>query len=147
MTHILALCLAALALLAGGCGDGVSKEDYQNDIEAAGNRLEKEYGDISNIFQGVGNDPNKLAAALEKSARVFDGAATELEDIEPPDDAKDAHEKLTDGAKTLARDFRSAAKEKDDLAALATKVQASDGLQKLNEATEELKDKGYELER
>jgi hypothetical protein len=139
----LALCLAALALLAGGCG-GDSKEDYENDFREAGERLEKQYGDLEELFSGAGNDPAKLADALDRSADAFDDAADELEDIEPPDDAKDPHEKLIEGARELADDFRSAAGQRDDLEALARTVQSSEGLPKISEAIEELKDKGYE---
>jgi hypothetical protein len=149
MTRLLALCLATLAIAAVGCG-GTSKEDYEKEIDQVGQTLDDQFTEIGRDIQASGSLKN-AASEVEKGARALDDAAAELDDIEPPDDAEDAHTKIVDGVELLADDFREAARaaganNAPKVLELFGNIQSSEGFKKIAEAREDLKDAGYDVE-
>ena len=149
MLRPLAICLAALALLAAGCG-GTSKEDYEDEVDQIGETLDEQFTEIGRDIQESGN--LKLAAdEVAKGAEVLDDAAAELDDIDPPDDAEEAHVKVVDGVRLLADDFRAAsraaaANDAEKVLELFGDIESSEGFRKILEAREDLEAAGYDVE-
>ena len=141
--------LLAIAALAAGCG-GTSKEDYEREIDEIGTTLERQFTEIGRDIQSSGS-LRQAAPEVDKGAQALDEAATDLEEVEPPEDAETAHAKIVDGIETLADDYRKAARaaESNDTKALLElfgNIGASEGARKIAEAREDLKKAGYDVE-
>jgi uncharacterized protein YukE len=142
-----------IALIAAGCGGGgdkaTSKDDYGKQLAQAGQTLQKTFADISDQT-GSGTSAKQIGQRLDRGAAALDDAAKKFSDITPPSDAKPAHQKLVDGLKELAGVFRQGADaaRKNDTASLTKALQGlstSDGVKKITEAQQELKDKGIQV--
>jgi hypothetical protein len=145
----IAIGLATVALVAAGCG-GTSKEDYEKEIDGIGQTLDEQFTDIGRDIQSSGSLEN-AADDVEKGADALDDAAADLEDIDPPDDAEEAHAKIVAGVRSLADDFREAARaaganDAQKVLDLFGNIEASEGFKKIQEARAELKDAGYNVE-
>lgn len=144
----LAACLAAVALVAPACG-GTSKEDYEKRIDEVGPTLDEQSTQILRELQSSGGI-EQAAAGLKKGADALDETAEDLDDIEPPDDAEEAHAEIVEGVRMLAGDFRAAeraARSNDTqrVLDLLANVAESEGLKKITEALKELKAAGYDV--
>lgn len=149
MTRALALAASVLALFAAGCG-GDDKEDYVAEFNKVGTTLEKTLTSLGTDLTGS-TDPKQIASKLEEGAKALESAASDLDEIEPPDDAKQAHEKIVSGVNDLANTFEKGASEakKGDLTKLVdtfSSIQGSGGAAKIQEAQKELRDKGYKVD-
>ena len=102
--------------------------------------------ELQNVRSGA-----ELASALRKAAGLLDEAAADLDELEPPDDAAEAHEKVSAGASETADSFRDVAAQaqsgssQDMLASLA-QLTGSGGAVKLEEGLKELERKGYDVQ-
>jgi hypothetical protein len=149
MSRYLALGLAAAALIAAGCG-GTSKDEYEDEINRIGETLEQEFTRIGRDLQSSGGVEN-AADEVREGAEAYDAAAAELEDIDPPDDAEDAHAKIVGGVELLADDLREAARAAaaDDAAGVQTvfaSLESREGFRRILEARNELKSAGYAVD-
>jgi hypothetical protein len=150
MTRLLALLMTTIALVAAGCGGGTSKEDYEEEVSKIGDTLEEQFNEIGRDIQSAG-DLKNAAPEIEKGAQALDDTAADLDEIDPPDDASDAHDKIVSGVEDLADDFRAAANAAEaenaqKVLSLFGDIQASDGAKKITEARQELKDQGYDVQ-
>lgn len=151
MTRVLTLCLAALALLAAGCGgdDGSNKEDYEKEVRAVGATLERTFGELGSSISGSGST-EQAATKLEEGAASLDKAAADFRDIEPPSEIEASHDKIVSGLEGLADEFRKGAKaaEGGDLEKLlefAQGLQSSDAVRQVTEAGNDIESKGYDF--
>jgi hypothetical protein len=149
MLRLCAVLLAATALLGAGCG-GTSKEDYEEEIDDIGQTLDEQFTQIGRDIQSSGGLRN-AAPDVEKGAVALDDAVGELEEVDPPDDADSAHEKIIEGVGLLADDFRAAAQAAGENDAprvlrLFGDIQSSEGFQRIVEARDELREAGYDVE-
>jgi hypothetical protein len=148
MRRLLAFAVV-LALAAAGCGGGdggTSKEDYAKSLADASQTLQKTFADIL-AQTGSGSSTAQTGARLDKGADALDDAADRFAAIDPPSDAKSAHDKLVSGLHDLADVFRkgAAAAKKGDTKGLTSTLQGlaqSAGVKKITEAQKELEDKG-----
>jgi uncharacterized protein YukE len=155
MRRVLLVLAALIALVVAGCGGGSSdkgpsKEEYGKQIQQAGQTLQKTFADISDQT-GSATSSAQIGDRLDKGATALDQAAKKFGDITPPPEAKPAHQKLVDGLEELAGVFRKGADaaRKNDSASLTKQLQGlttSDGVKKITEAQQELKDKGITLD-
>jgi uncharacterized phage infection (PIP) family protein YhgE len=142
--------VAGLAIaMAGGCGgggDGLSKEEYEQQVQEVG-------GTLNEVTAGLQETPTSLddlAAAIADIRTEAEQAADELDDIEPPDEVADSHDKLTAGLRQFADDLAELEQSVEDgelqeIEQLATQLASSEGIQQLTEATNELESKGYNI--
>lgn len=150
---LLLLVGASLGLAAAGCGGGgssgapLSKDEYESRMQA----LQKELSSFGSAFENL-SDPAELTDALREGADLLDEAAGKLEDIEPPDEIREAHERLAPGARAVADFFREVSDrlEKAKLAELPEIVEElnpaeNEALKGFQEAIEEIRSKGYEI--
>lgn len=149
MTRALAVAASALALFAAGCG-GDDKEDYVKEFNKVGTTLERTLTSLGTELTGS-TDPKQIATKLEEGAKALTDAAGDLDGIDPPGDAEQAHEKIVSGVKDLAGTFKKGAGEakSGDLSKLVetfSGIQGSQGATKIQEAQKELRDKGYKVD-
>ena len=149
MSRILAISLAAVALLAAGCG-GSDKEDYEQEIDQVGQTLDEQFTEIGRDIQASGG-LKRAAPEVEKGAEALDEAVADLKEIDPPGDAKSAHEKIVQGVGLLADDFREAgqaagANNAPRVLRLFGSIESSEGFRMIVEARDELREAGYDVE-
>jgi hypothetical protein len=149
MFRLCAVVLAAATLIGAGCG-GTSKEDYEEEIDGIGQTLDEQFTQIGRDIQASGGLEN-AAPDVDRGADALDDAVADLEEVDPPDDAEDAHEKIIEGVGLLADDFRAAAQAAGENDAprvlkLFGDIQATEGFQRIVEARDELRDAGYDVE-
>ena len=106
---------AALAIVAAGCGGGgsksLSKEEYSSQLNTICTELNdknKAIGDPQSIDEVVTKGPQLQDA--------FQSAIDEVENLNPPDELKDAHERFVSLGKQIHSkidDLIAAAKKKD----------------------------------
>lgn len=90
MRFRLSVALLTAALCAGllaGCG-GVSKAEYEKDVQRIGNKAEKDFEALES--------GQPTAKDLEQAEKALDETADELDDVTPPDDVQKLHDDLVD---------------------------------------------------
>jgi len=145
--------VAILAVAAAGCGGGggepLSKADYEQQLNEIGTSLDSSSQALGDAFQA--EDVDKAAEQIGTMQADIRKLADQLDDITPPEDVADPHQDLIDGLRGMADDFdefRDAVESKSvaKMTAFAQSFTSSESSQKINEAIEELKKKGYDLE-
>ena len=149
MSRVLAVFLAAVALVAAGCG-GSDKEDYEEEIDKVGQTLDEQFTEIGRDIQASGG-LKRAAPEVEKGAEALDDAVADLEEIDPPDDAEAAHGKIVRGVGLLADDFREAGRAAGENDAprvlrLFGDIESSEGFRMIVEARDDLREAGYDVE-
>ena len=144
--HACAALLLAVAL--GGCGGGdrLSKDEYEQKVQAAGEDLEQAFGALD-------ADPSnlpELQRATQQAREELRQQIGELEDIEPPEDIEEEHDDLVRGLDALADALGKIeqAAETRNAAKVAQAVQGigdSPAIEEADRATRSMKQKGYEI--
>lgn len=106
------LLVALVALLLAGCG-GASKEEYQNDVKAIGERVQRAGNELGKSNPESSDD---LVKGLERTKAAVVSAAEDFEELEPPDNASEAH----------AQTLRGIRRTSDDLDPLITAAKSGD---------------------
>ncbi|HXF97983.1 MAG TPA: hypothetical protein VNJ46_05150 [Gaiellaceae bacterium] len=139
---VLAL-LAALAL-AGCGGEGrLSKEEYEAKVRAV-------YAEVQAAFQRTNAAGGELGERLADAQAALRGAAEELEGVPPPEEVEEEHEEIVEGLRGYADDLdpvREAAERGDRAAvdAFNAAIASNESVERIAEAAEEMKVKGYDL--
>jgi len=144
MKRIIGLAVVIAALVAG-CGDTADKNEYVTKVNDAQAALTTSMAKIN-----PAGDPASIASELEEGAQAIDKTATDFKAIEPPDDAKGAHDKMVKGLSSLAQTFRDAAaaakaKDTEKMVQLLSGIQTSEGAKQLEAAQKELTENGYKF--
>jgi ABC-type transporter Mla subunit MlaD len=152
-TTIFATALVALAAGCGGGGDRLSKDAYQQELDAAIQKVEQAFQGLGDSLQKVGSGSGSLDQVAGEVGNIqseLNSAADDLDGVTPPEDVEAPHDKLVDGMRSLSDDleeFKGAIEEGDTGAIdrFAADAQELESVKKLEEATNELKDKGYDV--
>ena len=114
------LALAIAALVMAGCG-GPSKEEYQNDVKAIGERVQRAGDELGKSNPESSDD---LVKGLERTKAAVVSAGEDFEELDPPDDAKDAHARTLRGIRRTSDDLDPliAAARSGDLQALQRRL-------------------------
>lgn len=157
LTGALAL-LALLGLLAAACGGGdeaLSKDEYQQQLSDAGQSLTQSTAnlgeDVSAAVQGQAAAGDKAAEDIESFQAKLRDTADELEDLNPPEDAAAAHDRLVTALRDYADDLDELhdALGEGDASQIVAKMQALaslDSVKAVEQAGTDLKEQGYEFE-
>jgi hypothetical protein len=152
MPRLLLAALAAVVLIAAGCGgsDTLSKSDYQKQFNAAAAKFTTRAKALKNPADNA--PASERAAAGDKAAAAIGDLADDLEGLHPPAEVAQAHKDLTaafressDLTKQAAQKLRAG--DEKGLQKVADKLRADSPKQKqAAKAIQTLKAKGYKLD-
>jgi hypothetical protein len=137
---------AVLIFAAGGCAgeERLSKPDYEQTVRGA-------YAEVEAAFRSTrGVALDKLAPRVETAQKQLRGAADRLEGVEPPKEVEEQNDELAEGMRDYAKNLdevREAA-DRGDRAGLArfnAELVDNSAVERIAEAAEEMKFKGYDL--
>lgn len=109
---VLALAVAAALTVAACGGDTEEKNDYVDEVNNVTSTLNTGLQQISTEAATVGT-PEEAATIFTDFAGQLDTAATDIEDISPPDDVTELHDQLVEQIETLSAEATNAADEID----------------------------------
>ena len=144
-------------LATGACatsGAQVSRQDYQDRLDDALLEVDRAGEAMSAALAELGRGEGSAERVAERIGDLrdeLDRAADGLDDVSPPADVAAAHDSLVDGMRGLADEFdafRSAIERGDTRAVRAFResLERSDAAAKLEAATHELRERGYEIQ-
>ena len=146
---------AAVVALAGafGGGDELSKAEYQKELDSATQKVEQAFKGLGESLQKVGSGSGSLDAVAGEVANIQDelnSAADDLDGITPPENVEATHENFVEGMRALSDDleeFKDAIEQGDTGAIdeFAKNADSLDSVQELEDASNELKQKGYKV--
>ncbi len=111
MTRLRCLALAliaASALALAACdGDTAENNDYVDQVNEVSSTL------LSSVqsLPASGGSPQQVSSALEQVSTQVGTAATDLSEVDPPEDVADLHEKMVTDMNTLSDEATNAANE------------------------------------
>ena len=150
------LAVLALAFAASGCGGGggnagggetqLSKTQYES-------LLQKDGTEIQNVFKPLSTPPSslqELSKSIKKGEDKLRSVAAELDASKPPDEVSADNDKLVVGLRKLADQLdplRQGAAEGNaqKVQKAVTAIQTSNSLKGAQEATADMKKKGYDV--
>jgi hypothetical protein len=98
----LSLLIAMCVALAAGCGGGgTSKDEYEHDMRSVATDITKASTEVSSMKADA--PPAARAATIKRQGQLLANAADKADDIEPPADAKDAHEEFVTALRAYAK--------------------------------------------
>jgi hypothetical protein len=148
------LAAVVLALAAGGCGGGdsgsggtqLSKTQYES-------RIQKDGDEIKNVFAPLSKPPKSLpdlASKIKAGQQKLRQAADDLDSAKPPSDVAHDNAVLVAGLRKLADQLEplrkgAATGDPNRVRQAVTRLQASTSLKQAQQATEDMKKKGYTI--
>ena len=148
------LAVLALALAAAGCGGGGkgggSAQLSKNQYEA---RVQKDGDEIRNVFKPLSTPPaslKQLAGSIKKGQDKLREVADDLDGVRPPDEVSEDNDKLVAGLRKLADQLEplrkgAAAGDARQVQKAVSQIQGSKSLKGAQEATADMKKKGYDI--
>jgi len=106
--RVAGLVLVALAVALGGCGDS-AEDQYKEDAQAIIDPMRATLNSTNERVAAAQNLQQRIAA-LDKTRRALDTAARKLGRLDPPEDAKAAHQNFIRELRKLAGDIRAYAR-------------------------------------
>ena len=107
LTTILALVAAATLGLAACDGDSAENNEYVDEVNAVSSQL---LDSVSSLPAGAGS-PGQISSALNQVSKQVGTAATDLAEIDPPEDVADLHDEIVADLETLEGEATEAANE------------------------------------
>ena len=141
--------LVAVAIGAAACSGG-GHDEYQQKLTTIGNQANRESAVVVGAIFGSKGDLSKLAPQFDHAGDAIGGYADQLDSLTPPDDAKDANQKLVEGfhaAETAFHQMADTARsgDQDKLRTQADGLSKGEFAKELEAAGQELKKAGYSL--
>ena len=141
-TRVAALALA-LALGAAGCGGGDDDADqFREDYNAAVERLNEVDSSIQGSGENLAQSGEQLAQEFNRIADTAEKTRQDLEDLDPPEDAKQEFDRLLSAVDQGVEDLRAtanAAREENQQAFLEAAQRLSKTGAQITEAESALK--------
>ncbi len=107
VTALLAAVASFATACGGGGGDELTLDEYFQQLQAIGDDLEEQGNALEAEIEGAftaETSAEEAIAALEafltEGVEVFQEALAEIEDMNPPSEAKDAHDRFVESART-----------------------------------------------
>jgi hypothetical protein len=144
----LALVVLGATVLPSGCGSAkrLTKPQYEQ-------RAQSIYDNVRKAFQGTGTKVPSLDALAQRvrvAQRELRGAAEEFSKLKPPKEVEEQNRDVAEGLEAYADDLdrlRDAAAVGDAkrVTAFEQRIPENESVMKIEEASEEMKAKGYDL--
>lgn len=135
-------CLLAVALVAAGCGDGASKDEYEDGLAIVQEHLDE--ASQASRESGETTDTEERQAKLGEAHEALESAARRAASLEPPEDAKVPHDEFADALKDYADLFdRLARLEANDPGETELYSEAGEIAKRLDQASRDLEKAGY----
>lgn len=138
------LALAALVAVVGGCAGDDGAEEYEQGLA----RVQRHLDDASEASRESGDatDVEVRREKLGEAHEAIAAAAREAESLDPPDDARDPHQRFTEALRDYADLFdRLARLDANDPGETELYSEAGEITKRLDEASRDLKEAGYEV--
>lgn len=149
-SRLVAGLLVAGALVAGcGGGDELSEEEYREEVEGVLTPLGEE---LTTIGTETSNQttPEGVADGLGQAEEALETGVTDLEDIEPPSDLQEPHDRMVAAIETFEQETQTAREgaEEGDLQAVATEyvTAATEFQSELAEVVQDFQDAGLDIQ-
>jgi hypothetical protein len=137
----------------GGNGDRLSKEEYEQEVSAIGQTFSEGLGSIAGA-----SAPGEISEQFDEAQDQLESIADRLEEISPPEDVEEAHDRLVAGLNALSGDLddiggrieeaAAEAQEENDPAVLLelyAELSTLDSIEELQAVSQEFEEKGYDL--
>lgn len=138
------LLLAALALVVG-CGSGarLSKAQYEQKVRTA-------YEHVRRAFRETKVGQAQLAGRVAAAQQALRNAAHELDETKAPSAIEEPNHELAEGMREYAEDLdelldAAKARNAEAVAAFNARVPQNEAIERIAEAAEEIRNKGYDL--
>jgi hypothetical protein len=137
------LVLALVPACAGGDDDRLSKQEYEQKVQAV-------YAEVQQTFRNTSDASGReLAGRIVLAQEALRHAADQLAAVKPPEEIEVHNADLVEGMREYADalDVAVQAASRNDREALARfgNVSTNPGVREMAEAAEEMKHKGYDL--
>lgn len=100
------LAIAAVAVIAVGCGDVEEQNDYVEQVNALQNELVAEVTDA--VSGTPPSNPRQAAAVAGELGDIFSASADDIEAVTPPEEVADLHAQLVETIREIADQIASA---------------------------------------
>jgi TolA-binding protein len=146
----LGVLVVGLVILLAGCGGGggggrLSKSDYEQKLKSEGSQLKTAF---SAVDLEKSSDINDLTTKLTNLQQELDQSASDIEELNPPEDVEADNQKLAHALHNAADKFgelKQAAKAQDQQRMQQLGQEVSTVLQEGQSAADDLKAKGYDI--
>lgn len=144
-TGLSLLVAASLVLVAGCGGGGLSKDEYEQEMRTVASDITKASTEVASMQADA--KPAERAAIIQRQGKLLAAAADKADGIDPPEDAKSAHDDFVTALHAYAKlldelaDASKSAKATQRQAALLS--DAGEEVDRLTRASNELAKAGY----
>jgi len=143
-----ALLLVLLAAACGGGGGGgrLSKSDYEQRVDAAGERLSAVFGLVDRNTANL----HQLATKVDRARRTLDDVTRDLAALKPPEEAEAPHQRLVGALRELSGDLRgltAAARSGNAKRTELARRELSGPARAILQAIQELQQAGFDVNR
>jgi hypothetical protein len=147
-------CLLGVVVIAGcgggGNGGALSKEDYEEQMQALQADLGQSATELEQAFSNPQDSP-AVSDGLNNAADIFEDASASLNEIEPPDDVADPHQVMVDQTASAAERIRGVADRVENAATPAEisnellEFTSMEELTELEQAVDDIQAAGYDI--
>jgi chromosome segregation ATPase len=156
VARALLVAVVALASLAAGCGggDALSKEAYQEELGQAATGLSEASQALGKELSNASIGEGSFEDAADEMAAIrdqLDQTADDLDGIDPPEDAEDAHNRLVDSLHAYSDDLEEIQGKLEsgsdaEITESLSGLQNLDSVKELQQAGADLEELGYRFE-
>jgi hypothetical protein len=129
-----------LALASFGGGGRLGKAEYEQKLQQAGRELSTALRQLSSS-----RSKDEFKEGVNDVEKALDDVADELDGVTPPKDVEGANQRLVEGFRQLAHEFKAAAEKGPDAARQAGRtITTGAASRQANQAIQEIKRRGYD---
>jgi septal ring factor EnvC (AmiA/AmiB activator) len=152
----LLVAIVALAGVSAGCGggDALSKQEYQQELSQAATDLSEASQTLGRELSNAAIGEGSFDEAADEMAAIreqLDQTADDLDGLDPPDDAEDAHNRLVDSLHAYSDDLEEIQGKLEsgsdaEITESLRGLQNLDSVKDLQQAGADLEELGYRFE-
>lgn len=151
---VTALLIIGFFFALAGCGGGeaLSQEEYQQRLDQTATDLAQRSAalgqELGGVLSGDASASEAAADGIGQTAEQFRESASELDDVDPPENAEEANDDLVSGLRAFADDLEEIQDslgdgDLSDAQRRLGELEELDSIQTLEQAAEQLREAGY----